>query len=171
MRRLAPLTILTAILTGCLLARPSPPPSPHCRSGSALAGVYHPQRLRVKNRCVVAVGTVERVKFEEYDGDVHLELRVDPTQRDLLGRGNDQVSGTLIVEIIPQDRSRVRIPEVGMQVSVVGPWVDDTTHDWNEVHPAWWISSGRIQPATEAELRRVRLLLQGAEPAGSADDA
>jgi hypothetical protein len=170
MRWRAPLLLLTVIVGGCMLARPAPPPSPYCRSGSPLVGVYHPQRLHVKSRCAVAVGTIERVKFEAYDGDVHLELRVDPSQRKLLSDGNDQVGGTLVVEIIPQDRSRVPIPEEGASVTVVGPWVADTAHDWNEIHPAWWISAGRIQPATEAELRRVKLLLRGVESTAEEDD-
>ena len=126
-------------------------------------GVYHPDRLKVKSRCRVATGTVEKVKFEEYDGDVHLELRVDQT--DLLARGNAQVGGTLIVEVIPWDRSRVPVPVVGERVEVVGPWVDDTAHGWNEIHPAWWISAGTIQPASQEELHKVDLLLRGIQPA------
>jgi hypothetical protein len=110
MRRLAPFLALALAAGGCALRRAAPPASPYCRSGSPLIGVYHPQRLKVKNRCIRAVGTVEKVKFEGYDGDVHLELRLDPAQSKLLERGNDQVGGTLIVEIIPWDRSRVRVP-------------------------------------------------------------
>jgi hypothetical protein len=53
---------------------------------------------------------------------------------------------------------------------VVGPWVDDTAHGWNEIHPAWWISAGRIQPASADELRRVDRLLRGVEPAAAEDD-
>jgi hypothetical protein len=146
---------------GCALLRDAPPPSPHCRSGPPLAGVYHPQRLKVKSRCRVAVGSVEQVEFEQYDGDVHIELRLDRGQESLLAKGNDQVGGTLIVEIVPWDRSRVRVPEVGARVEVVGPWVDDTAHGWNEIHPAWWISSGTIQPASDRELKAVDELLRG----------
>jgi hypothetical protein len=169
-RRLAPLAVVPLVAAGCLVGRTQPPPSPHCRSGSPLAGVYHPQRLKVKSRCRVAVGIVEKVKFEEYDGDVHLELRLDPSQENLLSRGNDQVGGTLIVEIIPWDRSRVPVPAEGQRVEVVGPWVDDTTHGWNEIHPAWWISAGTIQPASAAELRKVDRLLRGIEPASAEPD-
>jgi hypothetical protein len=144
----------------CSLRRHVAPPSPYCRGGNPLAGVYHAQRLRVKSRCRVAIGTVHEVKFEQYDGDVHIDLRLDPAYGSLLDDGNDRVGGNLIVEIIPQDRSRVDVPPVGARVEVVGPWVDDTEHGWNELHPAWWISAGSIQPATEQELRAVRLLLQ-----------
>jgi hypothetical protein len=124
----------------------------------------------VKSRCRVAVGTVRQVKFEEYDGDVHIDLRLDPGQDKLLSDGNERVGGNLIVEVIPQDRSRVALPREGARVQVVGPWVDDTQHGWNEIHPAWWISSGQIQPASPSELRRVRLLLEGVQGIAAEDD-
>lgn len=151
---------LVCCAAACSLRRQSTPPSPYCRGGNPLAGVYHPQRLIVKSGCRAAIGTVHEVKFEEYDGDVHIDLRLDPTYDKLLSGGNDRVGGNLIVEIIPQDRSRVAVPAVGSRIEVVGPWVDDTQHGWNEIHPAWWISAGSIQPATEEEIRAVRLLLQ-----------
>jgi hypothetical protein len=110
------------------------------------------------------------MKFEEYDGDVHIELRLDAGQEGLLAKGNEQVGGTLIVEIIPWDRSRVPVPEVGRRVQVVGPWVDDTAHGWNEIHPAWWISAGTIQPASSLELRKVDRLLRGIEPTAADRD-
>jgi hypothetical protein len=145
----------------CTLRRHAEPLSPYCRGGPPLAGVYHPQRLVVKSRCRVAVGTVHAVKFEEYDGDVHVDLQLDPSYEGLLGDGNGRVGGNLVVEVIPQDRSRVAVPEVDTRIQVVGPWVEDTEHGWNEIHPAWWVSAGRIQPATAAELRAVQSLIQG----------
>jgi hypothetical protein len=169
-RRLTPLVLIALIAGGCFLRRAGPPPSPHCRSGSALVGVYHPERLKVKSRCRVAVGTVEKVKPELYDGDIHIALRLDRGQEGLLSSGNARVGGTLILEIIPWDRSRVLVPEVGQRIEVVGPWVDDTAHGWNEIHPAWWISAGAIQPASQNELRRVDRLLRGLEPAAVEDD-
>jgi hypothetical protein len=151
---------LLCCAAACSLRRQSAPLSPYCRGGNPLAGVYHPQRLIVKSRCRAAIGTVHEVKFEEYDGDVHIDLRLDRTFGKLLSDGNGRVGGNLIVEIIPQDRSRVDVPAVGSRIEVVGPWVDDTQHGWNEIHPAWWISAGSIQPATQEELHAVRLLLQ-----------
>jgi hypothetical protein len=170
MRRLAPLVLIALVASGCFLRRAGPPPSPHCRSGSALVGVYHPERLKVKSRCRVAVGTVEKVKPELYDGDIHIALRLDRGQEGLLSSGNARVGGTLILEIIPWDRPRVLVPEVGQRIEVVGPWVDDTAHGWNEIHPAWWISAGAIEPASQNELRRVDRLLRGLEPAAVEDD-
>ena len=156
---------LVSCTAACSLRRQVAPPSPYCRAGNPLAGIYHSQRLVVKSPCRAAIGTVREVKFEEYDGDVHIDLRLDPAYEKLLSDGNGRVGGNLIVEIIPQDRARVAVPAVGSRIEVVGPWVDDTEHGWNEIHPAWWISAGAIEPATPTELRAVRLLLQsgGAE--------
>ena len=154
---------LLCCAAACSLRTRVAPPSPYCRGGGPLAGVYHPQRLRVKSRCRVAIGTVGKVVFEEYDGDVHVDLRLDPGYESLLSDGNARIGDNLIVELIPQDRSRVAVPVEGARVQVVGPWVEDTQHGWNEIHPAWWVSAGRIQPATDAELRRAQLLLQGSD--------
>ncbi len=151
---------LVCCTAACTLRRHVAPASPYCRGGNPLAGVYHPQRLNVKSRCAVAVGTVGRVKFEAYDGDVHLDLRLDPGYEKLLDDGNDRVGGYLVVELIPQDRSHVAVPAEGARIQVVGPWVADTQHGWNEIHPAWWVSAGRIQPASTTELRRTQFLLQ-----------
>jgi hypothetical protein len=161
---------LLCCAAACSLRRQVVLPSPYCRGGGPLAGVYHQQRLIVKSRCRIAIGTVTKVKFEEYDGDVHICLRVDPAYERLLSDGNDRVGGELVVEIIPQDRSRVAVPDEGQRVEVVGPWVEDTQHGWNEIHPAWWVSAGAIRPATAEELRRVQLLLQGVEGAAEEDD-
>ena len=124
----------------------APPPSPYCRGGPPLAGVYHPQRLAVKKRCSIATGVVTTVKFEAFDGDVHVGLRT--------------AGENLVVEVIPQDRTAVPIPDTGAHVTVVGPKVWDTAHNWPEIHPAWWISSGRIMPASTQEVARVEALLR-----------
>ncbi|HEY6150239.1 MAG TPA: hypothetical protein VIW19_06950 [Gaiellaceae bacterium] len=153
---------LALCAAACSLRRHVTLPSPYCRVGGPLAGVYHPQRLIVKSRCRIAIGTVHKVKFEEYDGDVHIDLRPDPGYEELLADGNSRIGDNLVVEIIPQDRARVVVPEEGARIEVVGPWVDDTEHGWNEIHPAWWVSAGAIEPASATELRRVQLLLQGA---------
>jgi hypothetical protein len=132
-----------------LLVRPQagPPPSPYCRAGPPLAGVYHSDRLEVRSRCAVVAGLVTQVKFEKYDGDVHIRL-------------TDESGRELVVEILPQDRSTVAVPDTGAHVQVVGPRVDDLEHGWPEIHPAWWISAGRIVPATPRELARAEALLR-----------
>ena len=117
----------------------------------------------MRSKCSAAVGTVSKVVFEEYDGDVHVDLRLDPGYERLLADGNARVGGDLVVEIVPWDRSRVAVPDEGARVQVVGPWVEDGEHGWNEIHPAWWISAGRVQAASEAELRAVQRLLHDGE--------
>ena len=146
---LALVVTVAALAVLLLVVRPhaGTPASPHCRGGPPLAGVYHSPRLEVKKRCTVVTGVVTKVKFEEYDGDVHFVLRADTGEQ-------------LVVEVVPQDRAVVPIPDTGAHVSVVGPQVWDTAHDWAELHPAWWISSGRIVPASTQELARVESLLR-----------
>ena len=65
MTRLEFVLVCTAGICALLLlvVRPheAPPPSPYCRGGPPLAGVYHPQRLEVKKRCAVATGVVTKV--------------------------------------------------------------------------------------------------------------
>jgi len=157
---------LALCAAACSLRRQVALPSPYCRGGNPLAGVYHPQRLRVKSRCRIAIGTVAKVKFEAFDGDVHVDLQPDPPYEHLLARPGD----SLVVEIIPQDRSRVAVPAEGARIEVAGPCVEDSKHGWNEIHPAWWVSAGTIEPASAEELRRVQLLLQGVEGASNEDD-
>src|SRR5437763_10742858 len=158
--------LILLYVAACSLRRPAPPPSPYCRGGSPTAGVYHPQRLRVKSRCRVAIGTVDKVKFEAFDGDVHVDLRPDPGYEHLLAHDGQ----SLVVEIIPQDRSKVAVPAEGARIEVAGPWVEDSKHGWNEIHPAWWLSAGTIEPASAEELRRAQLLLPGVEGAAEEDD-
>ena len=153
------LVVLAALAVGCSVRRATPPPSPYCRSDNPLAGVYHPSRLHVRSKCRLVSGVVDRVKFEQFDGDVHIDLR--PDDPSLVSDGNAAVGGDLVVEVIPQDRARVLIPEPGQRVWVVGAWVDDERHNWREIHPAVWISAGSIQPATQSELAAAQKLLAG----------
>jgi hypothetical protein len=153
---IAAVAVLALGLAARAVRREQPLPSPYCRSGDPLAGVYHPSRLKVRRRCVQRTGTVTRTKREEYDGDVHVSLETDDGER-------------LVVEIVPQDRGRVPIPNERARVTVVGPLVYDTTHGWDEIHPAWWISSGQIVPATPQELERARRLLEGRYAGTEAD--
>ena len=153
------LVLFATAAAGCGLRRAEPPPSPYCRSDNPLAGVYHPSRLHVRSKCRVVSGVVDKVKFEQFDGDVHIDLRPDDPK--LVSDGNGRFGGDLVVEVIPQDRARVPIPEPGQRVWVIGAWVDDEHHGWREIHPAVWISAGTIRPATPSELDAARRLLAG----------
>jgi hypothetical protein len=140
------LLYLGLLPVGCSVRRRAAlPVSPYCRQGPTLAGVYHPDRLHVRSRCRLVQGVVERVIHEDYDGDVHVWLQTADER--------------LAVEILPQDRALVGIPDEGASVTVVGPYVEDVEHGWREIHPAWLVSPSRIVPANARELARVRALL------------
>jgi hypothetical protein len=148
-RRALPILLALVLLpAGCSLRRRADAPvSPYCRGGNPLVGVYHPDRLHVRSRCREETGIVDSVRFEDYDGDVHVWLRTDDDRR-------------LVVEIIPQDRALVGIPDENARVTVVGPLVDDVEHGWREIHPAWLVTPSRILPANRRDLARVRALLE-----------
>src|SRR5437899_10930138 len=115
---------LALCAAACSLRRQVTLPSPYCRRGNPLAGVYHPQRLRVKSGCRIAIGTVAKVKFEAFDGDVHVDLRPDPPYEHLLARSG----ANLGAELIPQDRSRAAVPAEGARIRGGVPWRDDSKH-------------------------------------------
>jgi hypothetical protein len=117
------------------VGEPACPPS-----DKTLAGVYHPERLVVMDPCRRASGHVVASRREE-DGDLHLNVVPDPSYKDLLGPGNfSQIGGSLVVELMPRDRGFLPDPAVGDQISVLGAWVIDKDHGWNELHPVWSVS-------------------------------
>jgi uncharacterized protein YraI len=122
--------------------------------------VYNPQRLIVKQQCVVVTGKFvdatagkepDGVRHEE-DGDTHGWLSVDAQFRNLLNAGNtSDEGGNLVFEIVckfpvtqadakascPSTyHTPVKIPPVGSHVQIVGTYVQDTNHaQWMEIHP------------------------------------
>jgi hypothetical protein len=128
---------------------------PGCNS-ETLNHVYSPDRLQVHNSCQTVTGTVVRI-LQERDGDTHIRLQLDPQYSGLLNDYNMQdQKGTLILEIvcaysyIPQQdavsacqgyTNQVPIPNVGQHVSVVGQYVTDLDHRWNEIHPVYSIAT------------------------------
>ncbi len=86
--------------------------------------------------CHRAAGVVEIVRTEE-DGDLHFDIKLDPAYRSMLAPGNAQQDGDLVVEFMPRDDGHLPAPQVGDRVTLVGAWVDDTDHAWNELHPVW----------------------------------
>lgn len=111
------------------------PPAAH-----ALDGVYHPERLTVLSFCRHAAGRVTLVRHEE-DGDLHIDVRVDPAYTGLLARANySRQHGDLVVEFMARDGGHLPEPHVGDRISLTGAWVDDTQHAWNELHPVWALS-------------------------------
>jgi hypothetical protein len=106
-------------------------------AGHALDGVYHPERLRLIDPCRAVQGRVAIVRHEQ-DGDLHLDLALDRPYRSMLAAANfSQQSGDLVVELMPRDHGHLPAPAVGDRVALMGAFVDDTDHAWNELHPVW----------------------------------
>ena len=109
-------------------------------AGSVLAGVYHPERLRVLGPCKQASGRVVEVRSEE-DGDLHINVAPDPAYKDLLISGNySGENGDLVVEFMARDGGHLPEPKAGDHVGLVGAYVNDLQHDWAEIHPVWSVS-------------------------------
>jgi hypothetical protein len=135
-----------------------------CRSGDPLANVYSPDRLEVVSPCSTVGGTVRFVE-SEYDGDVHIDLEVDPEYRSMLDPVNiTNQHGWLVTEIVPADEAGCASgqppqppvngndygictgldllpPQVGQHVWVTGPFVIDHSHGWTEIHPIWSLTT------------------------------
>lgn len=153
--------VVMALVAGCTATSPSTSDTPGAVSPSAtqdacgpdpFAHVYHPARLKVLSACRTITGTIDFIRREP-DGDDHIRLRVDDAS--LLNQGNiDNQHGDLVLEpvcINPVTQadaksacagyhSDIVVPPAGTRVSVTGPWVLDTEHGWNEIHPVVRIS-------------------------------
>lgn len=122
-----------------------------CHEGLPEAGVYQPDRLEVLEACAHAEGVVVAV-IPEPDGDYHVWIDVEPPYRRLLNPENHfQGRPSLLAEITPEcplntnppnagaaarcPVSKLTIPKRGDRIAIDGPWVLDTNHGWNEIHP------------------------------------
>ena len=115
------------------------PPSPYCHTGDPLAGIYNPLRFRVLSSCQVASGTVKSVTLH-YDGDQRIDVLPDAQYTKLLGVGNvNYQGGMLVLELIPQDQANIPVPAIGQRIAFVGPLVYDTENQWNAICPVWSI--------------------------------
>jgi hypothetical protein len=122
-----------------------------CRTGNPLAGVYHPRRLQVLAPCVAITGVIKVIRHEQ-DGDYHINVALDAPFRSMLNAGNvTHQHGYLVTEIIPEDAARgIHPPRIGTHVRVVGPWVYDRDHGWNEIHPVWIMqATSRVGSASQ----------------------
>ncbi len=127
--------------------RGAPPAEPRvfradgCVEGDPLGGVYLPSRLKVLDPCVTVEGIVREVEEPaagEGDGDLSFNVELSGDDLRLINDGNRKnMHGWLHMEIVPLDQPNVRAPKVGERVRVKGPWVLDTVHGHNEVHPVW----------------------------------
>jgi hypothetical protein len=118
--------------------RACPPPA------KTLRGVYHPERLSVLDPCLSVRGRVALVRDYEEDGDLHFDVAVKE-KRLLTSSNYSQQDGLLVVELMPRDHGHLPPPAAGDRVDLIGAWVDDTAHGWNEIHPVFGlrINGGR----------------------------
>jgi len=131
------------VVVACRSGVPDERASGPCPAGDPLAGVYHPDRLRVLGTCVRYAGTVRDFRRES-DGDVHLYVIPGPGMMRYLD-DRSRGYGDLIVELLPGQT--LPLPQPGERVEFFGTWNYDTDHDWNEIHPVWSerIGGGRLQ--------------------------
>lgn len=128
-----------------------------------LANVYHPYRLQVQNACQIVTGVVASAG-QTMDGDIHMQISLDPSESNLLNSVNmAKTSGQLIAEIVPADQPGctpgrppkpphgtynygictgrdLQTPNIGDRVTLVGSYNLDTDHGWMELHPVWSIT-------------------------------
>lgn len=140
-----------ACATTNAVAPPTPTPmlANGCRAGDPLAHVYTPDRLKVLDPCRHAEGVIVDVAAEE-DGDYHLWFTPDPGYAQLMnGENHFQGKPAMLAEITPDcpgdpadeqaaarcPKSHVPLPSLGDHVAINGPWVFDSNHGWNEIHP------------------------------------
>ena len=117
------------------------PDSINCKQGNVLEGEDRQSRFTVLSTCEKVIGVVHDMKGTmENDGDYQFNIAVEgPYKRFLNEQNNKQVSGMLVIEIIPKDQTSalVKIPKNGDLIEAYGAWVTDNPHGWNEIHPAW----------------------------------
>lgn len=162
MRRL----VLALLLTAACSLPGDPAPSPTtgpttCErlSDQLVPPVYHPQRLQLLEPCVLYRGVVI-ANLHEQDGDRHLWIAPDPDYERFLNPANVYHGRkALVAEIVPAcitepadeaaaarcPRSTLSPPPSGSHVEITGPWVLDTHHGWDEIHP---VASIKILPRT-----------------------
>jgi hypothetical protein len=144
--------LLCACAQAATVSRASPSPlSTGCRSGPPEAGVHNPDRLQILDPCKHAEGVVVDVAHED-DGDYHIWFKADPGYDYLLNPNNHfQARPAMLAEITPDcpsstnppdaqsaarcPKTSLPIPKLGDHVAIDGPWVLDTDHGWQEIHP------------------------------------
>jgi hypothetical protein len=116
-------------------------PSPYCRTGDILAGIYNPPRFHIISNCQVASGVVKSLAIQR-DGVWRIDIVPDSQYTKLLDPGNtNSQNGMLVLGLFPTDQATVSLPTVGEHVVCVGPLVYDIENSWNSISPAWSIKA------------------------------
>ena len=127
----------------------------NCKDPDSISShVYSPSRLQIVRACLTVSGTVAVGGIDPNpDGDIHVNLRVDPQYQYLVNDGDKQYQGgTLLLEIIcahsvaplqlPMEcqsyNNTIPIPAANQHITVTGPYILDTNHyNWAEIHPVY----------------------------------
>ncbi len=134
--------------------------------------VFHPDRLETLDPCATFSGTALAVIHERYDGDYHIWAAPDgltpagrPGYEQLLNSKNVyRGQPAMVLEISPDCQqeperaqaathcppSSVHPPRAGQHFTATGPWVLDTHHGWNEIHPVASLSISSPNPSTSS---------------------
>jgi len=129
---------------------PLAPASPPCDPG-LWPHMHDVQRIKIIKACQTVTGVIATAHASD-DGDIDMQLTLDPGYASLLNSGNlAKLNGNLQTEAICQapvhsdvpDAQRtcanftgtVPIPAIGTHVQVTGVYVLDSDHGWMEIHP------------------------------------
>ena len=102
-------------------------------------------RIVLINDCVEIRGKVTR-QFEANDGDVHIDVIVDPAYQWQVA-GRTKITAEIVCQHLPKGPRVRRVcagytnsilkPKVGDHIRVIGPYVDDEYHGRSEMHPVY----------------------------------
>lgn len=157
---------LGAINTSVSISPSSPTVSNAVCVGDPHAHVYSPDRLQVIAACVELTGTIDS-EVAQPDGDYHVRLHLDPGQTCagqlcINAQNVSDQAGDLILEPVCENpitqadaveacqdyHNPLVLPPLNSHVKVTGPFVLDTDHGWNEIHP---LESITIVPTSTPE--------------------
>lgn len=121
-------TAIDSTLFPPFLASPKQmPPACDPLPGFVLDGVFTPERLVVFQDCAIVTGTIAYITHMS-DGDYHVGLKPDnPNWLNF-----HDPPGILVNEIVP----KYPFPQlkVGQHVQLEGPYVNDLSSNWMEIH-------------------------------------
>jgi hypothetical protein len=151
--------VIVVALGGCevvpqgpLPVRNIPIPPSQCAPTIQDQYVYHSSRLRILQSCIRVSGVVRASRIEN-DGDIHLQLALDPPYQHLLEPANSLEQGDLVVEpvcvalpiqpdaldtCVADAQPLTLLPTIGQHVWMEGRYVLDLEHgSWAELHPLY----------------------------------
>ena len=123
--------------------------------------VYNSKRLEVIEECVTVTGIIYSTKKGK-GGDIHIQLKPDLGQKNLLNDNNYIIQDSCLVikpirinevnqingmETGADYINHITIPQKGQHVRVTGSYVLDEKHMWREIYPITRIQI--IEPIVE----------------------